>query len=200
MQRIKNYFKILVETKLPTRWGEVRIIAFGESEDIVNPYIALIFGSINNQSPVHVRIHSECFTGDVLGSQKCECGDQLELACNILATESGILIYAREEGRGIGLINKLKAYKLQYKGLNTAQANTELGFAEDLRDYQYSIDILNLLDVKNIKLLTNNPLKITALQKRGLNVERVPLEIEACEHNYSYLKTKKDHFGHLINL
>ena len=108
--------------------------------------------------------------------------------------------FAGEGTKSIALINKLKAYNLQYKGLNTAQANTELGFAEDMRDYHVSIDILNLLEVKKIKLLTNNPLKVSALEKRGLKVERIPLEIEACEHNYNYLKTKKDHFGHFINL
>jgi len=193
--------KLLVNTPLPTRWGPSIIAAYGEDEQDAHPYLVLSFGGIDNDKPVLVRIHSECFTGDVFGSRKCECGDQLDMSCKQLAEEGGLLIYARQEGRGIGLVNKLKAYKLQDQGLDTAQANTELGFPVDMRTYGKVADILRDLGVKDIRLMTNNPDKIKALKDAGFNiVERVPVQAESCSFNQAYLRTKRDIMGHMLDL
>ncbi len=192
---------LLVKTKLPTRWGPAVISAYGEDESEIHPYLCLAFGHIDPEQPVLVRVHSECFTGDVLGSRKCECGDQLDISCQQLSEVSGILIYARQEGRGIGLINKLKAYKLQDQGLDTAQANTELGFPVDMRTYDKVALILHDMGIKDIRLMTNNPDKITALEEAGFNiVERIPVQAETCTFNQAYLRTKRDVMGHLLDL
>jgi len=188
----------LVSTPLPTRFGDFLIKTFSSgNEDI--PHVALVHPEVDYTKPVLVRIHSECLTGDVFGSRKCDCGDQLHLALNHCGTEKGILIYLRQEGRGIGLTNKLKAYQLQEQGMDTIEANVALGFDADLRSFEPAVSILQSLGVKNIKLLTNNPIKLEALKEAGfLNVERVPLIGEEFDSNRNYLNTKREKMGHQI--
>ncbi len=193
--------KLLISTALPTRWGPAEISAYGERENDESPYLCLAFGQVDPSRPVMVRVHSECFTGDVFGSRKCECGDQLDMSCKQLAIESGVLIYARQEGRGIGLVNKLKAYKLQDQGLDTAQANEQLGFPIDMRTYEKVAFILKDMGIKDIRLMTNNPDKLEALEEAGFNiVERIPVQAESCTFNMAYLRTKRDVMGHLLDL
>ncbi len=188
----------LVSTPLPTRFGDFLIKTFSSgNEDI--PHVALVHPEVDYTKPVLVRIHSECLTGDVFGSRKCDCGDQLHLALKHCGTEKGVLIYLRQEGRGIGLTNKLKAYQLQEQGMDTIEANVALGFDADLRSFEPAVSILQSLGVKNIKLLTNNPIKLEALKEAGfLNVERVPLIGEEFDSNRNYLNTKREKMGHQI--
>lgn len=184
---------------LPTLYGEFEVIAYEtEVDDAV--HIALIKGEVNGRENVLVRVHSECFTGDVLGSLRCDCGPQLHRAMQMINEEgAGVLLYMRQEGRGIGLLNKLKAYHLQDKGLDTVEANIELGFPADLRDYGIGAQILVDLGLHKIKLMTNNPKKLIGLEGYGLEMtERIPIEITPEKENYKYLKTKKDKMGHLI--
>lgn len=188
----------LVSTYLPTNHGDFVIKAF-DSGIHEMPNLVLIHKNCNIEKPVLVRIHSECLTGDVFGSRKCDCGDQLHLALNHCGAEKGILIYLRQEGRGIGLTNKLKAYQLQEQGMDTIEANVALGFDADLRSFEPAVSILQSLGVKNIKLLTNNPIKLEALKEAGfLNVERVPLIGEEFDSNRNYLNTKREKMGHQI--
>ncbi len=186
---------------LPTRFGNFRITAFYNDDDN-KEHVAIIKGDVKNKKDVPVRLHSECVTGDALGSLRCDCRDQLTSSLSFLSKKkSGILLYLRQEGRGIGLINKIKAYHLQEHGLDTVEANQALGFPEDLRKYHIAADMLRLLGVKSIRLLTNNPRKIKELEENGIKVAgRIPLEIEPNIYNRAYLKTKKQKLGHIINI
>lgn len=188
-----------VETKIPTTWGSYKIIAFAESPDELNPAVVLIHEEMDIDSPVMVRIHSECLTGDVFHSKKCDCGPQLEKSMQMIEENHGILIYLRQEGRNIGLINKLKAYKLQEEGMDTFEANVALGFKYDQRKYDVAVEILEDLGVKQVRLITNNPEKIDAIDNSSIKlVERIKIEIPKNSFNSKYLQAKKDMMGHLI--
>lgn len=192
--------ELVAEAKLPTKFGIFRMVGF-EFADTHKEHIALVMGDISNSDePVLARIHSECLTGDALHSLKCDCGFQLETAlCQISEAGRGVLIYHREEGRGIGLINKIRAYALQDQGLDTIEANVALGFAADERNFAVCADIFELLGVKQVRLLTNNPNKIETMRQAGINVvERVPLNVGENRYNTAYLATKAEKMGHLI--
>lgn len=190
-----------VEANLPTKFGEFKVIGFKEN-NTDNCHLALVKGDFNTDEPVLVRIHSECLTGDSLGSRKCDCGEQYEAAMKMIAENgSGILLYMRQEGRGIGLLNKLKAYKLQDKGLDTVDANLALGFKEDMRDYKACANMLKMLGVSKVDLITNNPDKIEALKKNNIDViNRVSIEIMPNKYDKFYLETKKNKMNHLLKL
>lgn len=191
------------EARLPTfHAGEFRVIAYSNEIDSFE-HVALVMGDISPEEPVMVRVHSECLTGDVFGSARCDCGGQLHAAMRMVEQEGkGIILYMRQEGRGIGLVNKLKAYNLQDKeGLDTVEANEHLGFKPDLRDYGIGAQILRDLGVRKMRLLTNNPKKIVGLEGYGLEVvDRYPIEIIGDEDNKKYLRTKRDKLGHLLEL
>ncbi len=192
--------KLQAESNVPTDFGEFRVMAFSENEKDWMPHIALIAKNTDLSQPVNVRIHSECITGEVFHSQKCECGQQLNTAMKYMQTYGGMIIYLRQEGRNIGIINKLKAYALQEKGFDTVQANLELGLPADDRDFGVAIEILNYLDVSSLNLMTNNPEKIKMIQNSGIAFNsRIPLQIKSNESSAGYLKTKKDFFGHLLD-
>ena len=186
---------------LPTAYGNFDLIAYENNIDNLI-HLALVYGEINSDEPTLVRVHSECLTGDVFGSLRCDCGNQLQQAIKQVAENgSGAVLYMRQEGRGIGLLNKIRAYHLQDNGKDTVEANEALGFAADLRDYGVGAQILVDLGLKNIKLLTNNPRKVKGLEGYDIDiVERVSLEIPPCEHNCDYLSTKKAKLGHHLNI
>jgi GTP cyclohydrolase II len=189
------------EAFLPTLFGNFKIVAYADSPEELMPNIALVHEDFDHRTDVTVRVHSECMTGDVFGSKKCDCGEQLNTSLAMIAEQKGVLIYLRQEGRGIGLINKLKAYQLQEKGLNTIEANTHLGFEADARQYAAAVEILRDLGIKKMKLITNNPLKISILEKSDFEItERIDLHILPQEENYKYFETKKVFMGHLLNL
>lgn len=191
--------KKLSEATIPTAHGIFRVLAFGEHPEDYSPHLALISEKANLTAPVLVRIHSECLTGDTFGSHRCECGEQLEASLKRIGDEGGILIYLRQEGRGIGLINKLKAYELQDQGLDTVEANVHLGFEPDERHYDVAVQILESLNIDKIILLTNNPDKVEAIRESGVKlVSREALIIPTRASNLEYMKTKEDYFGHIL--
>ncbi|MDD5477157.1 MAG: bifunctional 3,4-dihydroxy-2-butanone-4-phosphate synthase/GTP cyclohydrolase II [Candidatus Omnitrophica bacterium] len=199
-RRREKLVEAVVQTKLPTKFGEFKLTIYRDKTN-GQTHIALCMGSGFDES-ILVRVHSECLTGDVFGSLRCDCGRQLEKAMQIIAREKkGIILYMNQEGRGIGLVEKIRAYNLQDKGMDTVQANEALGHKADLRDYGIGAQILVDLGVKKIRLLTNNPRKIVGLEGYGLEVsERLPLEIAPNAENYKYLKTKKEKLGHQLEL
>ncbi len=189
------------EAVIPTPFGNFNLIAFANRADEKMPHLAWVAQNPTGnilKTPL-VRMHSECLTGDIFGSKRCDCGEQLDAALKMIGQEGGVLLYLRQEGRGIGLINKLKAYQLQDSGLDTAAANVHLGFPEDGRNYSMAIEMLKQLNIPKIRLLTNNPLKVNALEKHGVEIEaRIPIVIKPQTENEFYLQTKKMRMGHLI--
>lgn len=189
----------LVQTPLPTEHGEFILHYYSNTLDD-KEHVALVKGDVAQRGNVPVRIHSECFTGDVLGSRRCDCGAQLALAMQLIEAEGyGVLIYLRQEGRGIGLLKKLQAYNLQDQGMDTVDANLHLGYLADEREYSIAALILESLQVQSIRLMTNNPKKIDGLKKLGINVVgRIPVEVEAHDGNLGYLKTKAKKMAHML--
>ncbi|PIE70558.1 MAG: bifunctional 3,4-dihydroxy-2-butanone-4-phosphate synthase/GTP cyclohydrolase II [Deltaproteobacteria bacterium] len=201
-KRTESFVRKAAETVIPTLYGgDFRIIAYENDLDNLT-HIAMIKGEVKPEEPILVRVHSECMTGDIFGSMRCDCGDQLHTAMEMINQEgAGVILYLRQEGRGIGLVNKLKAYELQRAGLDTVQANEELGFKADLRDYGIGAQILTDLGVRQMRLLTNNPKKMVGLEGYGLSVvEQVPIAIEPNEFNECYLSCKQAKMGHLLNI
>ena len=190
--------QFVAESRLPTPYGEFIMHGF-EDANSGKEHLALSMGNVSNGEPVLARVHSECLTGDALGSMRCDCGPQLQAALKRIAEEGrGVLLYLRQEGRGIGLLNKVRAYHLQDRGYDTVQANEELGFAPDLRTYEMCETMLEHLGVKTVMLMTNNPRKVKALTDLGINVvERIPHETGQNPHNERYLATKVCKLGHM---
>lgn len=192
--------EIQAESNVPTEYGQFRMIAFSENENDWMPHMAIVANNTDLSQTVNVRFHSECITGEVFHSGKCECGQQLDAAMRYTHEHGGVIIYLRREGRNIGIINKLKAYALEEKGLDTVQANLQLGLPADDRDFSVAIEILNLLGIKSINLITNNPLKIKAVEESDIKlVDRIPLQMEATQESKDYLNVKKTYFGHYLD-
>jgi GTP cyclohydrolase II len=196
--------RIVAQAALPTRFGSFRIFGIEGSkkgeEAIAVQHGPLRSGALRNGKAPLVRVHSQCLTGDVFTSERCDCRAQLEFSLRKIAAEpSGVLLYLPQEGRGIGLINKLKAYELQDAGLDTVEANRHLGFADDARDYEFAAEALKALGLRDIRLLSNNPDKVTQLERSGIRiVKRVPCRPRTSKHSHAYLRTKKDKLGHLL--
>lgn len=197
----RDRLQLQAQAIIPTLWGNFNMIAFSADEADWMPHLALVHEKTDKTKPVALRIHSECITGDLFGSKRCDCGEQLLKALEVVGEHGGVILYLRQEGRGIGIINKLKAYNLQDLGMNTIDANLHLGLEVDARDYAIAVEILQLLHIREIRLLTNNPDKIVAFDHSAILVtERVPLIIEPHEENLDYLKTKQQAMGHLLKM
>ncbi len=192
--------KYVATSKLPTPWGVFAMHGFEDSET-GKEHVALTFGKLNNDAPMLGRIHSECLTGDALFSLRCDCGFQLQAAMqNIAEAGQGFILYLRQEGRGIGLLNKIRAYELQDGGANTVEANERLGFAADMRQYDMIKPMMEKIGVQQVKLMTNNPRKVKAMKELGIEViERVPLQVGKNRYNEAYLKTKSTELGHMMS-
>lgn len=190
---------IQAQSNIPTDFGMFTVNAFSEYEEDWNPHLVWVAENTDFSKTVNVRFHSECITGEIFHSKKCECGQQLDAAMKYMSENGGMIIYLRQEGRNIGIINKLRAYALQEKGFDTVEANLKLGLPADGRNFDVAVEMLKMLNVKKINLLTNNPDKLKSLENSGIILNhRVPLEIESNDVNESYLSKKKDYFGHLL--
>tara|TARA_B100000575_G_scaffold8277_1_gene6190 strand:- start:116 stop:1312 length:1197 start_codon:yes stop_codon:yes gene_type:complete len=200
IRKTEKLVKKVEKVNLPTKYGNFKLHLY---EDIFdnNSHLALSLGNFSHEKSTLVRVHSECLTGDVFHSQRCDCGDQLETAMQMIANnKSGVIVYLKQEGRGIGLLHKIKAYRLQEGGLDTVEANEKLGFSADLRDYGVGAQILKDLGITNITIMTNNPKKLVGLEGHGLNiVSRIPIKIKPNQNNKEYLKTKKSKLGHILD-
>jgi len=197
--RTDTLIKREAEATLPTKFGAWKIYAYTSKVDM-KEHVALVMGKIDEDEPVLVRVHSECLTGDVFGSLKCDCQSQLHKAMEMISREGkGVIVYLRQEGRGIGLVNKIKAYQLQDHGFDTVEANRKLGFPPDMRNFGIGAQILRDLGVRKMRVMTNNPKKLIGLEGYGLEiVERVPIEVGICSYNREYLRTKRDKLGHIF--
>ena len=200
-RRTEQIASKVTDVSLPNTRGDFQLHIYENRYQTEEHHLAMVKGHVRDEDVVTVRVHSECLTGDVFGSSRCDCGPQLERAMDIIAEEGkGIVLYMRQEGRGIGLVNKMRAYHLQEAGKDTVEANEALGFKADLREYWFAAQMLKDLGVQKIRLLTNNPRKVSALQHHGIQViERVPLQILANPTNEKYLKTKKEKMGHVLH-
>jgi 3,4-dihydroxy 2-butanone 4-phosphate synthase/GTP cyclohydrolase II len=198
MQENKSIIR-QAEALIPTPWGNYNLLAYASTPEEWMPHLALVNENIDLTKPVLIRIHSECITGDLFSSKRCDCGEQLLAAMDKISNENGILIYLRQEGRGIGIINKLKAYQLQDLGLDTVEANLHLGLSIDARDFNIALSLLHDIGVKKVRLLTNNPDKIEIFNQSDIElVERVPLVIIPNAENKDYLQVKKERMGHIL--
>ncbi len=194
---MKKLVRKTIEAKLPTKYGSFKVIAYEDYKK--GQHLAIVKGEVKNKKNILVRVHSECLTGDALGSLRCDCGPQLEKALKIISSKGGVLLYMAQEGRGIGLVNKIAAYHLQDHGLDTVEANLKLGLKVDAREYEIGAQILVDLGLSAIRLLTNNPKKIEGLEKFGLKiVERIPIKIKPNVKNKKYLSTKREKLGHFL--
>ncbi|SEF92344.1 GTP cyclohydrolase II [Halpernia humi] len=191
--------QLQAESLVPTDFGNFRIMAFSEVDNNWMPHLAIVAENTDFSKPVNVRFHSECITGEVFHSKKCECGQQLDAAMKYMAENTGIIVYLRQEGRNIGIINKLKAYALQEQGFDTVEANLKLGLPADDRDFTVAIEILKKLGIAEVNLLTNNPLKLDAVEKSTVTLNsRIALQMPSTKESKEYLQTKKSYFGHLL--
>ncbi|WP_157151180.1 bifunctional 3,4-dihydroxy-2-butanone-4-phosphate synthase/GTP cyclohydrolase II [Brachyspira sp. SAP_772] len=196
----EDLMELYAKAKMPTKYGEFEILTF-VNKITKQHHVVLTMGDISDGEDVLCRVHSECLTGDALGSRRCDCGEQYNYAMRAIAEEGrGIMVYMRQEGRGIGLVNKLKAYELQDRGLDTVDANRALGFRDDMREYYEAYQMLKKLGIKSVRIMTNNPEKIKHLENYGLEIEeRIPIQIEATEYDLFYLQTKKERMGHILD-
>jgi 3,4-dihydroxy 2-butanone 4-phosphate synthase/GTP cyclohydrolase II len=209
IKHLQEYLKkkanvdIMVDIEFPTRIGNFRL-ALARKETTGEEHLIIYKGNLEdfkNREDLLLRMHSECFTGDIFGSTRCDCGEQLDLSLNkILNAGEGLVIYLRQEGRGIGLLNKLRAYEIQDQGFDTVEANLQLGFKADQRTYDFATDLLKSLGISSVNLMSNNPAKISALENAGISVSRIPIEMSPSHRNYDYLLTKKLRMGHMLNL